>query len=122
MNLFKVRLNKTSENFEQLFELAFQDIYDLAKKVCNSNNKIVKEYLYPCLEEPWMVLDNDSIIFEIDGYVTISKKDAQGRDQIEYDFGKRSPTDDSFIFAIMSIFYHYLPETEFYDEVSPYIY
>jgi len=33
-------LNKTSENFEQLFELAFQDIYDLAKKVCSSNNVV----------------------------------------------------------------------------------
>lgn len=119
-NLFKVRLNKTSENFEHIFDLAFQDIYALSKKIYSSKNKIIKNYLCSYTDEPWIILDNESITFEVDGYVTIDKNDAQGHKQIEYDFGKRSPTDDSFIFAIMSIFYHYLPETEFYDEVESY--
>ena len=118
-NLFKVRLNKTSEDFEKLFELAFHDIYALAKKICTSEDEIVKNYLC-CMHEPWIVLDEDTITLEVDGYVVIGKNDAQGLKQLEYDFGKRSPTDDAFIFAIMSIFYHYIPETEFYNEVEPY--
>jgi hypothetical protein len=119
-NLFKVRLNKTTENFEELFDLAFHDIYALSKKIHDSEHRAVKNYLYYIADESWMVLDEDTITLEIDGYVEISKDDAKDCDQIEYDFGKRSPTDDAFLFAIMSIFYHYLPETEFYDEVKPY--
>src|SRR5438477_9084515 len=107
-NLFKVRLNKTSEDFEQLFGLAFQDIYNLAKKMYTSEDSTIKEYLYSCADESWMILDDESITLEIDGYITISKNDIQEQTRIEYNFGKRSPTDDSFIFAIMSIFYHYL--------------
>ncbi len=118
-NLFKVRLNKNSDNFESLFQKAYQDIYDLAKKVCTSKKTVVQEYLNG-MEEPWITLQENSITFEVDGYTTIHKNDAQESTQIEYDFGKRSPTDDSFIFAIMCIFYHHIPGTEFYTEVDPY--
>lgn len=117
-NLFKVRLNKTSSDFENLFQLAYQDIYALAKKILTSKNEEIKYYIHS--PEPWVVLDNNSMTFEVDGYVKICKNDAQKQDHIEYDFGKRSPTDDAFIFAIMSIFYHHIPMTEFYGEVEPY--
>jgi hypothetical protein len=119
-NLFKVRLNKTTNDFEQLFELAFQDIYALAEKICTSKNKIVKDFLHNYHDEPWMELDNDSIILTIVGPLVIGRNDVQGRTQIEYDFYKRSPVDDAFLLAIMSIFYHHLPETEFYSEVKAY--
>jgi hypothetical protein len=117
-NLFKVRLSKTSEDFEELFDCAFRDIYALSKKICDSEDTMVKDYLYAC--DPWMRLDGDTITFEVDGYVEMNRNDVRGRKQVEYDFGKRSPTDDSFIFAIMCIFYHYIPGTEFYCDVEPY--
>lgn len=119
-NLFKVRLNKTTDDFEKLFDLAFQDIYALAEKICASKNKIVKDFLHNYHDEPWMELGSDSIILTIVGPLVIGKKDVRGRKRIEYDFYKRSPVDDAFLLAIMSIFYHHIPGTEFYSEVEPY--
>ncbi len=118
-NLFKVRLNKESEDFEQQFQYAFNDIYSLAEKLYTSKNKVVMEYL-KFMDDQWLTVNDKSIQVIVDGYVTISKDDALHNKQIEYDFGKRLPTDDAFIFAIMSIFYQHVPGTEFYQEVDVY--
>jgi len=119
-NLFKVKLTKTSEDFEKLFQLAFQDIYDLTEKICNSQSKTIKGFRH-FMDEPWVILNGDSIAIIAECYyVVIGKQDAYENTSLEYDFGKRSPANDAFLFAIMSIFYHYIPETEFYNEVAPY--
>ncbi len=118
-NLFKVRLNKTSDNFEDLFLNSFRDIHALTKKICTSENIDVKRYLNAG-GETWLKFDNTSITIETEKYVTIRKDGAQGCEQLEYDFGKRSPAEDSFLLAVMSIFYHHVPQTEFFNEVEPY--
>ncbi len=118
-NLFKVRLNRESEDFEKRFELAFDDIYALAEKLSTSENVIIKKYI-ECFDEPWLFLEEDCVQFITEGFVTIGKNDALGANQLEYDFGKRAPADDAFLMAIMSIFYHHVPGTEFYSEVEVY--
>ncbi len=122
MNLFKVFLTKKSDDFEKCFQRAFQDIYALTKKMCLSKNERVQNYIFPGYDnKPWLSYDEKAVFIDAEmPSVIISKYDAFGCDKLEYDFGKRAPADDGFLFAVMSIFHHHVPETEFFSEVYAY--
>lgn len=122
MNIFKINLKNNSETYPAQFERAFHDIYALTKLICDSENPVIREYIAPYIEEDpnWLSYKNERIqIIAECKYVTIQKSDNR-LNEVEYDFGKRSPADDMFLFAVMSILKHHIPDASIDDEASPF--
>lgn len=122
-NLFKINLGPglVYPDFEHNFNLAFQDIYNLTKLLCSSTSDSVSSYLSSCIpgDPPWLSYDESNINVCCEGVVVINKSDAINGN-LEYDFGKRLPADDNYLFAIMSILKHYIPDSKLFSEVDPY--
>lgn len=121
-NIFKIQINCSETNIQE-FNLAFKDIYELSKLLCYSKNMEVKEFIANPVpgDLPWLAIrDHNVIVLAECKEVIISEKDFKFKEQIEYDFGKRSPADDVFIFAFMSIIKHYIKDAHIFREVDPY--
>lgn len=121
-NLFKIKIKCGGTNVEG-FKLAFKDLYKLSKLLCSSKNIEVEKFIEGIVpgDPPWLAIDGKKIIvFAECRVVTISEHDFKLKETIEYDFGKRSPADDVFIFACMSIIKHYIKDAEIFEEVDIY--
>jgi len=121
-NIFKIQINCSATNI-QAFNLALKDIYELSKLLCYSKNTEVQEFIANPVpgDLPWLAIrDHKVIVLAECKEIIISEQDFKLKEQIEYNFGKRSPADDVFIFAFMGIIKNYIKDAQIFREIDPY--
>ena len=125
-NLYQITIRKSkfesSQNFKDHFKAAFEDILKLTKLLCQSADKVVKDYLTNRYDKvhPWLSFTEDEVSISVQRmFVKIRRNDADDdTKKILYDFDKRLPADDYFILGVMAILKHHLPGSILGKEVA----
>ncbi len=116
-NLYQITIRKSkfesTQVFKDHFNAAFEDILKLTKLLCQSADKVVKDYLTNRYDKvhPWLSFTEDEVSISVQRkFVKINRNDADDETKdIFYDFDKRLPADDYFILAVIAILKHHLP-------------
>lgn len=125
-NLYQITIRKSkfesSQAYKDHFRAAFEDILNLTKLLCQSNHRVVREYLYTrhLKDTCWLSFTEDQVTLCVKPkFVQINRQDGDDdTKEILYDFYKRFPADDNFILAVIAILKHHLPGSELGREVK----
>lgn len=125
-NLYQITVRKSefesSQSFKDHYNAAFEDILQLAKLLCQSNHRVVKDYLKNRYVKgsSWLSFTENQVSICAQGKVVQINRNTGEDDtkDIFYDFDKRLPADDYFILALMAILMHHLPGSKLGREVE----
>lgn len=98
-NLYQITIRKSKfespQNFKDHFKAAFEDILKLTKLLCQSADKVVKDYLSNRYDKvhPWLSFTEDQVSIRVQRkFVKINRNDADDDTKdIFYDFEKKTP-------------------------------
>lgn len=125
-NLYQITVRKSkfesSQAYKDHFRAAFEDILNLTKLLCQSNHRVVRDYLSNRYVKgsSWLSFTEDQVTICVQPkFVQINRDDGDDdTKEIFYDFYKRFPVDDNFILAVIAILKHHLPGSELGKEVK----